>query len=324
MSKLPASFVAAAVAVCLAASLPAFASAEGSFQRDLKVTGPVDLEVSTGSGNISVRTGAPDVVKVTGRIRAGDWWGSNAQEKVRKLEANPPVEQNGNVIRIGRIQDSELRRNVSISYEVIVPADTHLHANTGSGDLGVDGIRGPAEVRTGSGSMKIAGLSDTLRAETGSGDVELERIKGSVRARTGSGSIRALDISGGFDGETGSGEIRLEQSAPGSVRVETGSGSVDIKGVRGSLEARTGSGDVRAEGDANGAWQVHTGSGSVELKLPSEASFDLDAHTSSGRINMSRPVTVQGSLTRHELRGRVGKGGPPVEVHTGSGDIEIR
>src|SRR5215470_8497434 len=114
MSKLRASLVAAAIVVCLATSLPAFASAEGSFQRDLKVTGPVDLEVSTGSGNISVRTGSSDVVKVTGRIHANEWWGGSAQEKVRKIEANPPIEQNGNVIRIGHIQDPELRRNISI------------------------------------------------------------------------------------------------------------------------------------------------------------------------------------------------------------------
>ena len=68
---------------------------------------------------------------------------------------------------------------------------------------------------------------------------------------------------------------------------------------------------------------MHTGSGTVQLKLPSDASFDLDAHTSSGSISVEQPHTVQGSIGRKEIRGRVGSGGVPVEVETGSGDIQI-
>jgi DUF4097 and DUF4098 domain-containing protein YvlB len=58
--------------------------------------------------------------------------------------------------------------------------------------------------------------------------------------------------------------------------------------------------------------------------LASEAGFDLDAHTSSGSISVSQPVTVQGSMGRKELRGKVHGGGVPVEVETGSGNIEIQ
>ena len=69
---------------------------------------------------------------------------------------------------------------------------------------------------------------------------------------------------------------------------------------------------------------MHTGSGEVQLKLPSDAAFDLDAHTSSGSISVDHPHTVQGSIGRKEVRGRVGRGGVPVEVETGSGDIQIQ
>ena len=66
------------------------------------------------------------MVTVHARIRAAAGWfsGINADEKVKRIVANPPVEQTGNVIRIGRIEDSELRNNVSISYEITSPAET--------------------------------------------------------------------------------------------------------------------------------------------------------------------------------------------------------
>lgn len=311
------------ILICLPA-LPAAAAAEGSFQRDLQVTGPVHMDLSTGSGNVEIRTGTAGQVHVTGRIRAGEWFRGNVEEKIKRIEANPPIQQNGNDIHIGRIDDPELRRNISISYEVVVPAETDLRVQSGSGDQKVDGIRGPLEVSSGSGGLKISAIGDRVQAETGSGDIDIDRVKGNVHAKTGSGSIDANDIAGAFEADTGSGRITLQQTAPGSVRVDTGSGGMELHGVRGSLEAKAGSGDIQADGSPTGAWNVHTGSGGVQLKLPSDAAFDLDAHTSSGSISVDHPLTVQGSVGRKEVRGRVGGGGVPVEVETGSGDIQIQ
>jgi len=55
-------------------------------------------------------------------------WRGNAEAKIKRLEDNPPIQQSGNDIRIGHIDDPELRHNISISYEVTVPAE-----NRGSG-----------------------------------------------------------------------------------------------------------------------------------------------------------------------------------------------
>ncbi|HEV3208023.1 MAG TPA: DUF4097 family beta strand repeat-containing protein [Terriglobales bacterium] len=323
-SILPSALGALAIATLICAqALPAAAAAEGKFERTLQVTGPVHMDLTTGSGDVEVRTGNSSQVQVTGHIRSSEWFAGNVEEKIKRLESNPPILQSGNDIRIGHIDDPELRHNISISYVVIVPAETQLRAESGSGNQRVEGIRGPLEVSAGSGDLKISAIGGQVKAETGSGDVELNRVQGNVHARTGSGSIRADEIGGGFEADSGSGHIMLRQTAPGSVRVDTGSGGMELQGVRGSLEAKAGSGTIRAEGSPTGTWSVHTGSGTVQLKLPSDASFDLDAHTSSGSISVEQPHTVQGSIGRKEIRGRVGSGGVPVEVETGSGDIQI-
>ncbi len=312
-----------ATLLCLQA-LPAAAAAEGSFQRTLSVTGPVHMDLTTGSGDVHVRAGSSSQVQVSGHIRATEWFSGNVEEKIKRLETNPPIQQSGNDIRIGHIDDPELRHNISISYEVTVPAETELRVETGSGSQTVEGIRGPLEVSAGSGELKVSEIGDRVHAETGSGDIEIDRVKGNVHAKTGSGSIRAEEVAGGFEADSGSGHITLHQTAPGSVRVDTGSGGMDLRGVRGSLDAKAGSGTIEAEGNPTGAWNVHTGSGTVQLKIPSNAAFDLAAHTSSGSISVEQPHAVQGSIGRKEIRGRVGGGGVPVEVETGSGDIQIQ
>lgn len=310
------------------AALPASAEvlAEGTFERTLAVTGAVDLGVETGSGSIAVRAGDVRTVHVVGTIKVHSNRGlsrSEAEDRVRRLVAKPPIEQSGNTIRIGKIEDRELREHVSISYEVTVPRDTTLTSESGSGSQTIDGLRGPVKAGTGSGSIDISNIGDEVKAETGSGSIDASRIGGRLVATTGSGSIRATGVAGPAKAGTGSGSVHLELSAPGDVNVETGSGSVEISGLRGALRVDTGSGSVTVDGEPTGSWYMSTGSGGISLRLPAEAAFDLEAKTSSGRIHSNHPILVQGAIGARELRGKVRGGGVLVAVSTGSGNIRI-
>ena len=312
----------AALALVCTYPLNARAAAEGSFHRTLQVTGPVDMDIATGSGDIDVHTGSGNTIEITGRIRASGWAG-DPQDKVRKLEANPPIQQSGNNISIGHISDESLKHNVSITYRVVVPEGTQLTAHTGSGDQKIEGIRGPLEAHSGSGNLRATSIGSDVKMNTGSGDISLDRVKGSVRSETGSGNIRANGIAGSFDGRSGSGEITLEQTAPGEVRAEAGSGNIELRGVHGLLNAKTGSGDVQVDGVPTGEWKLRAGSGNITARVPSDASFDVDAETNSGTISVNHPVTVQGKIGRRAVHGKVRGGGSTLEARTGSGDIEI-
>ncbi len=325
MMKLAAVSTVVVLSIVSAISARGFA-AEGSFDRTLKVTGPVELEVTTGSGNIDVRPGDTGSVRVHAKIRASNGWhddSPDAESRVRAIESNPPIEQDGNVIRIGHIEDPELRRHISISYELEVPAETRLNSKTGSGNENINGIHGPLRAGTGSGSLKISSIGDEVEADSGSGDIELNSVKGRARIRTGSGSIRGTGIGGGIVATTGSGSIRLEQTAPGDVRVETGSGTAELSGVNGGLEARAGSGNITASGSPTGEWSLHSGSGSINVHLVSQVGFDLDAHTSSGHITTAQPITVQGTIGRGSMQGKARGGGVRLNLETGSGNISI-
>lgn len=262
--------------------------ATGQFTRQLTVDGPVDLEVRTGSGSIQIKRGEGSQVRVLGNIRAhsGFWNSSSAGDRVRRLEANPPITQSGNAIRIGDFTENDLPRNVSISYEIVVPSDTNVRA------------------RTGSGSHRIDSLAGRVDAETGSGSIHLGRIAGAVSASTGSGSIEVMGAGGG-------------------LTARTGSGSIEATGIAGGLRANTGSGGVTIEGNPTSDWTVRTGSGSVGLRMPATAAFDLDVRTGSGSINTTHPIEMRGSIDRRHLQGRVRGGGPRVEVSAGSGSVRL-
>ncbi|MGH9501143.1 MAG: DUF4097 family beta strand repeat-containing protein [Terriglobales bacterium] len=296
-----------AVAALLAmASVAAGASVQGSFERTYQVSGTVDLQVLTRSGDITVRSGPAGSVTVRGKIHVGDrWFNGGRRAEISEIEKNPPIQQSGNGIHIDYVN----AHDISVDYEITAPPDTTVTTHSGSGD------------------QRMEGLRSKLSLESGSGDMRLEDISGEIQVHTGSGNVEAHEISGPFAAEAGSGDIRAEEKGKGDVRVHTGSGNIELRGVDGMLDAHSGSGDVTIQGVNSSRWEIRTSSGDVELELPSGAGFDLDASAGSGSVTVDRPVTMvmQGDLRRaqHEIRGKVSGGGPELLVHTGSGDVSI-
>src|SRR5687768_2266981 len=243
--------------------------ARGTFERTLTVTGPVELNVRTGSGNIDVRTGSGDRVQITGRISASSRDGVDGAERVRRVEAAPPITQAGNVIRIGDTNDDPNYRNVSISYELVVPANTRLNAQTGSGNQTIGSVDGPVRAQTGSGNIRIQRTGGSLHAQTGSGNIEADSVGGEVHAQTGSGSVEVRQIArGDVMVQTGSGSVTLTlpQDAGYTLNAQTGSGSISTSQpltVQGRIGRNRVTGTVRGGGNMV---HVRTGSGSIDIR----------------------------------------------------------
>jgi DUF4097 and DUF4098 domain-containing protein YvlB len=273
------------LAACAALAPVAAHAADGTFDKTLHVGGQVMLNVNTGSGYIHVSPGAGNEVHIVGHVHASSWaFGGSPEERVRAVVSNPPIEQSGNVITVGK--HGSALHNVSIDYDITTPRGTDLQANSGSGDLRIANTGGP------------------------------------LKAGTGSGSIQAGGVTGRVTLETGSGDIQADLNSASDVKADTGSGSIRLRGVAGGLFAETGSGDIEVGGQPSSGWKLETGSGSVTLNTGG-AHFTLDASTGSGTVHSDPPLTTHGSLERHHVTGEINGGGPVVRVETGSGDIRI-
>jgi DUF4097 and DUF4098 domain-containing protein YvlB len=298
-------FFALSLAIVLVGALPGFASVVGTFDRTFQVNGPVDLEVLSKSGDVTVRNGAAGTVSIHGKIHLGNsWFGGDRHADVQEIQNNPPVRQSGNSIRVDYINYN----NISIDYEITVPEETAVRVHTGSGDQNVEGLKGHIDL------------------ESGSGDLTLARLTGDMRFQTGSGNVRGRELSGPARAKAGSGDIEIDETGAGDIDIRTGSGNITVKGINGGFHAEAGSGDIRGDGVPKNLWSIRTGSGNVSLRVPSDAAFDVDVSSSSGSVTMGHPVqtTVQGRVQeRKSVVGKVRGGGPTISVHTGSGDVQV-
>lgn len=270
------------------------------FTEDLEQTfavGPAPtLRTRNVSGQTRIEVGPAGAIRVQARKRVR---GSSA-EKAKRLLQNVEVrmEQQGDAVEVRPHlyeQDRgwlDLFRGgrVTVDLRLTVPRECLVEAQTVSGDLRVEGVRGRLEVQSVSGDVTIAGTQGPLWVKSVSGDVSCGDFAGSVEANTVSGDVT-------FD------RCRIRQ-----------------------CDVVTVSGDLSLDGALDGpdSHRIRTISGDVELALAG-ADYEIGFKTMSGDVELE----AEGHVTRDGRRDRtilLGQGarGPRVQVKTVSGDLTVR
>ncbi|MFE0187195.1 DUF4097 domain-containing protein [Streptomyces sp. NPDC058989] len=103
----------------------------------------------------------------------------------------------------------------------------------------------PVSGETSNGSVNLSKVG-AVKVTTSSGEVELDGVTGPVDVRTSNGQITGRGLSGRhIDAETSNGGIELSPATAQSIRAKTSNGSVTVKVPKGPyrISAQTSSGD---------------------------------------------------------------------------------
>ena len=296
--------------------------AGGSFDRTLTVTAPIRLELANASGDVTITGSADNKVHVHADARSSGMGFDSPQKRLDDIVSNPPIEQRGDTVRIGK----ELRRvnNISISYVIEVPHDTDVDTSVVSGSQTILNVRGPVKANSASGSIRVDHIDRQTQLTTLSGSIEATNIGDDLRASSASGSVNVAKVKGDVRISALSGTTQV--SGPGGrVDADTASGTVEVQGATRDVKAHAATGRVDVQGNPseNSYWDLKTVSGVVELGVPPSANFHLTAEAVSGQIKTDVPIVIE-EQDKHSLRARMGNGGGRVEVHTVSGEIRVR
>jgi DUF4097 and DUF4098 domain-containing protein YvlB len=314
------SFVLLSVAICYAGCYGG-PYVNGSFDRSYNVTGSIRLELTNASGDVNITGSADGKVHVHAEVRASGMGFDKPQKRLDDILANPPVEQRGDTIRIGK--DMSRLSNLSISYTIQVPRDTEISSNLVSGTQTIRGVRGPVKAQSASGTIRAEKIERDTQLTTISGSVSATDIGDDVRISTASGNVEVTNNKGDVHANALSGVIRVYKPG-GRVDAEAGSGEVEIHGAASNVNAHALSGRVSVQGNpaADSYWELKTASGAVHLGVPATANLHLSAEATSGEIRTDIPIVVE-EQGKHSLRAHMGSGGGRVDVHTVSGEIRV-
>jgi hypothetical protein len=294
------------------------------FERSFDVTGPAVLDVSTIRGKIEVTVGEPGRIVVAGTATVRVDWNvpANAADLARRVADNPPIQREGQTLKLRPPSDAAEQRAVTVSYQVRVPPETEVATVSESGATSVRGVSGSVAIRTQSGAIEVMQLKGAAIVTTGSGSVTVDNVAGSLTVTTSSSGITARSIEGNLRVRTNSGEVEVALSGEGDADIETGSSAIRLSGIRGAVIAATRSGHVTLHGVPRRDWTVTAGSGSIDVVTASVVPFMLDA-SGGGSVKVVG-ATVQGSVSKRKVVGSIAGGGPLMKVASRSGSVVVR
>jgi len=328
-----------ALAVPVLSSSLAMASEPGKFVRTLNVTGPVSLDISSGPGGVAITTGTSRTVVVHAVIRAafGRADLGLAEANIQALEQNPPVEQNGNTIRVGYVMNEAILKGVSVTYEIQTPQDTQVQASADAGGIHIDDVQGPVELKNDAGFSEVTNVKGTVRMTTRAGTIMVRNAGSSTSLRNDSGGIQLDGANGPVDAETKNGRIELS-NVSGKVNATTQSASIRLHNISGDVVARNHSGSIESFA-SGGAVQAETDSGSIRISQTSPApihaisgtgairvgladgeGYNLNLRSEKGKISGRNLAKVK---DQHTLNTQISGGGPIVNIETRSSKIEV-
>jgi DUF4097 and DUF4098 domain-containing protein YvlB len=298
-------------------------AADNTFDRTLNVSGPVRLELSNGSGNVDIRGSADGKVHIYGKVTAGWSVFGSSDKAVQDVVANPPIEQQNNVVRIGKSNGS-MFRNISIDYKIEVPHDTDIDASVASGGMTINDVRGPVKANSASGYLHIYQIGGDTQVSAASGAIDVSGIAGILHANSASGDVVLADVKGDVSARAASGSIRISNPG-GRVEASSASGSIEVTGAKNDLKVNAVSGSLNVAGDPSSGryWELKSVSGSVNIRVPQNPSFLLTAETTSGDIRTNIPVILE-EQGKHSLRAHIGSSAGRIEVHTVSGGVDVQ
>lgn len=248
------------------------------------------LAANTHNGDVAVRptaAGENEIVVVVTK-KAGGLTQEDAEACMAAIHLEAPVE--GDVQHV-RYRWSPAKRSSwgeMISYNITMPPHLAALIETDNGPITVEDLAGGATLETHNGEITVRGLRGELNAETSNGQIVVENHDGKLVAETHNGEIHAVSTASDFDVTSHNGDIHLNVA--------------------------------EAAGQITG--HVETRNGEVQVKLPAEASTQIEASTHNGDITC-RPALSDMTSSRNELRGRLGAGGGKLDISSHNGSIVI-
>ena len=201
----------------------------------------------------------------------------------------------------------------SVDISIDVPAGSQLHAATGVASLHCTGRLGECEYSAGVGDAHLTEAAPAA-IRVGVGDITVDRTSGHAEIKTGSGKVRIGTIAGtavvrNTNGDTWIGDVSDD------LRVSSANGRIVVDRAGATVTAKTATGDIRIGEVRRGAIVTHTSMGAIDIGILEGVAAWLDLNTSFGKVAnaLDAATKPEDGVDQVEVRARTSFG--DIRIH---------
>jgi DUF4097 and DUF4098 domain-containing protein YvlB len=267
---------------------------------------PVDI--STGHGDLSVRSSDLSEIRVTGKKTIHTWDSREADKLAAPVSLQ--ISQSGGTYEVQPTGFDLNDTRYSVDLDVVVPRKSPVTVHSVHGNISVSNMGAGVSVSAHNGDVEISDTTGGVSVDARKGDVRVTDTKGDVRISNTStevaGAVSVLSASGSFsiNGEF-FGPVRAEKIARGvrflsqqtdltlsqlTGHMEVGPGNLEIADAPGNISLRTRSKDVTIE-NPTARVNAEDRDASIDIRFSSPPKDDVQISNSSAGITLSMPAS---------------------------------
>jgi Putative adhesin len=175
------------------------------------------------------------------------------------------------------------RTGGSISVTIELPAGSSVHGTGSLADFDCDGPLGECRIKTGLGRIQLDRV-ETLTIKSATGDISVDHVAGHADIRAGSGEVRVRELETTAVIKNSNGDTWVGD-AGGDLRVNAANGNIAVDLARATVGAKSANGDVRLGEVVRGSVVLETRLGDLEVGIREGTAAWLDVRSTAGKVH---------------------------------------
>jgi len=202
----------------------------------------------------------------------------------------------------------------SVDVQIDLPSGSQVRAVAGVAAFGSTGRLGECHVKIGVGEIQLDEVDGPVELKTGAGGITLGRASGHADVTTGTGAVRIESIDGTAVVKNANGDTWIGK-VTGDLRLNGANGTLIVDEAQASVVAKTANGDVRLGEVVRGSIVAETACGKIDLGVRDGVAAWLDLDTLFGTVQSERDASAGPEARDAALE---------VRARTSVGDINVR
>jgi DUF4097 and DUF4098 domain-containing protein YvlB len=175
------------------------------------------------------------------------------------------------------------RTGGSITVTIELPAGSDVKGTAGMADFHCDGPLGECQIKTGLGDIRLD-RTQGLIIKSATGDISVDRVAGHADVKVGSGDLRVRELDSTAVIKNSNGDTWVGV-AGGDLRVNAANGNIAVDLAQATVGAKSANGDVRLGEVVRGSVVLETHLGDLEVGIREGTAAWLDVRSTAGKVH---------------------------------------
>lgn len=310
---------------------------------DIEINNIEKLSVDNGYGDVEIREGSGDKIKINAVIEMQHNDEDYAEQISKKIIEIHEGQKNIDIkSKVDTYNRNSGIGNLSTSFYIEIPSNIEVEVTNKYGDVSVEDINQKVTIDNKHGKIKVSNIDGVLEINNSYDKIEVSSVESDVIITNKHGEIKVKEVLGDVKIENSYDEVEVEEingniqiinshdevyvfDITGNVDINNKYANVEVRNVSKNVDIRNRNGNIKLKSNSlfTAAVNLLNQYGDITIDLLDNQEGEFSAYTKYGEIYSEFDIEIKEDTSERSLDGKIGNSNITFELESRNGDITI-